>query len=100
MFELMVSRYDTPPEYHCTQTSVAHTPAPESLWCARFNTYEEHRHNCKRIHKPKWLESIYYHHRWFFTEIGGQRNNNSLRQHRLGAAPIHKDLTGLLFLAH
>src|SRR3954469_21034215 len=62
------------------------------------NTYQEHMHNCKRIHKPKWLESIYYHHRWFFTEIG-QRNNNCLRQLGLGAAPIHRDLTGLLFLA-
>src|SRR4051812_12555072 len=50
---------DTPPEYHCTQTSVAHTPAQESLWCARLNTYQEHRHNCKKIHKPKWLELIY-----------------------------------------
>src|ERR1041385_6134357 len=29
----------------------------------------------------------------------GQRNNNCLRQHRLGAAPIHRDLTGLLLLA-
>src|ERR1041385_1912361 len=35
-----------------------------------YNTYQEHRHNCKRIHKPKWLESIYYHHRWFITEMG------------------------------
>src|SRR3954467_11995281 len=29
----------------------------------------------------------------------GQRNKNCLRQHGLGAAPIHRDLTGLLFLA-
>src|SRR3954467_9515930 len=29
----------------------------------------------------------------------GKRNNNYLRQHGLGAAPIHRDLTGLLFLA-
>ena len=29
----------------------------------------------------------------------GQRNINCLRQHGLGAAPIHRDLTGLLFLA-
>ena len=63
------------------------------------NMYQEHRHNCKRIRKPKWLESIYYHHRWFFTEIGAAEKNNYLWQHRLGVAPIHRDLTGLLFLA-
>src|SRR3954463_8215208 len=90
---------DTPPEYPCTQTSVAHTPAQESLWCVRLNTYQEHRHNCNMIHKPMWLESIHHHHRWFFTEIGGSGIINCLRQHGLGAAPIHRDLTGLLFLA-
>src|SRR3954463_13330963 len=63
-----------------------------------YNMYQEHRHNCKRIHKPKWLESIYYHHKWFFTDIGAAENN-FLRQHGLGGAPIHRDLTGLLFLA-
>src|SRR3954464_14922043 len=63
-----------------------------------YNMYQEHRHNCERIHRPKWLESIHYHHRWFITEMG-QRNKNCLRQHGLGAAPIHRDLTGLLFLA-
>src|ERR1041385_9171825 len=29
----------------------------------------------------------------------GQRNKNCLRQHGLGEAPIHRDLTRLLFLA-
>src|ERR1041385_5059777 len=35
-----------------------------------YNMYQEHMHNCKRIPKPKWLGSIYYHHRWFISEMG------------------------------
>ena len=75
-----------PPEYHCSQTVTAHTSPGNHSSVRFYNKYHEHMHIYKWIYKSYMVS---------YKDDG--RGKYYLRQHGLRAAPIQRDLTGLLF---